>query len=150
MAPFFIINTKHKYALDHKFLDRGVVLRKNTKTMFLKKQTIYTILAWGIFGLFLIFSNPNKLPVVVLIAPFLLMFIALYSSWILIRSVTSRFLTGDRPHRHLGLAVCVIMVLFLVLQSLGQLSLRDVVTIVAIVVVGYLYLGRTNLGSRRH
>lgn len=138
-----------KYALGHQLLAQGVVLRK-AQNMLLKRQTIYTVLAWILMGVFLIFSNPNKLPVVVLIVPFLLLFIALYCSWILVRGIISRYLPRDRPNRHLGLAVCVSAVLFLVLQSLGQLSLRDVLTIAAIIVVGYLYLGRISISLRRH
>lgn len=117
--------------------------------MLLKKQAMTTVLTWVALGMFLMFSDPDRLPVVLLIAPFLLLFIALYSSWIIVRDITSRFLVRERSSRHLGLAVCVSVVLFLVLQSLGQLTLRDMVTTAAIVVLGYLYLGRARVDLRQ-
>jgi len=48
-----------------------------------------------------------------------------------------------KPHRQLGMAVCGSLVLLLVLQSLGQLTVRDVVTLLAILSLGYVYVARS-------
>ena len=113
--------------------------------MKLSRQLIYTMASWLILGMFLIFTQPDKLPVVFLIAPFLLIFAALYSLWVILRRFGMRYTRRER-HRHLGVAVCTSVVLLLVLQSLGQLTLRDVMTVAAIVIIGYTYLGRIRLG----
>jgi hypothetical protein len=118
--------------------------------MNLKKQLSFTIIAWFILAVFLVLSQPDKLPVVLLILPFVLLFIALYSLWTLAQQVRVRLLINGKPHRHLGAVVCASVVLLIVLQSLGQLTLRDVLTIAGIVVIGYLYLGRTILRLTHH
>jgi len=113
--------------------------------MNLKRHATYMVLSWSLLGAFLLLSNPNELPVVVLIVPFLLLFVALYSVWNIVRELGAHYSMQSKPRRHLGLAVCISAVLLLVLQSLGQLTLRDVVTVAAIVIVGFLYLGRTSI-----
>jgi hypothetical protein len=98
-------------------------------------------------ALFMMVSQPSKLPVVVLIVPFVLLLGAFYSLWTLISLIRRRYLSrkGDeaRPHRRLGLAVSLSATLLLVLQSLGQLTLRDVLTVAAIIILGYLYVSRS-------
>lgn len=95
--------------------------------------------------------RPDNLPVVVLIVPFVLLFAALYSLWSLVYAVWLLISGGkslDR-YRQLGFVVCLSSVLLLILQSLGQLSLRDVVTLIAIVALGYLYAVRARVGLSR-
>ena len=90
--------------------------------------------------------RPGNLPVVTLIVPFVLVYVAFYNLWRLFGLVRLRYFVKDgewKPHRHLGMAVCGSLVLLLVLQSLGQLTLRDVVTLVAIVALGYVYVARS-------
>lgn len=118
--------------------------------MNLKHRLLQTVLAWTVLGSFLALSNPGKLPVIILIVPFILLFIAFYSLWNLVRQLVGLYFIDVKPSRHLGRAICVSTVLLLVLQSLGQLTLRDIVTVIAIIVVGYLYLGRSSLGLSRH
>lgn len=114
--------------------------------MKLKQQALRTALTWGILGVFMLVSRPEKLPVVVLIVPFVLLFIALMSLAGLLQALYHRYGTRDRVdhlgRRRLRVTVCISLVLVLVLQSLGQLTLRDVATIVAIAIIGYLYVGR--------
>jgi len=93
--------------------------------------------------------QPSNLPVVVLIVPFVLLFAAFYSLWNLLGLLRAKYFTQKgaiaRPHRRLGLAICLSATLLLVLQSLGQLTLRDVLTVVAIIILGYLYVARSHL-----
>jgi len=114
--------------------------------MSLKQQLLRTILTWASLGVFLAISTPNKLPVVFLIIPFVLIFAATYTLWNLIQQARIRYLVRGRPHRRLGVVVCTCIVLLLVLQSLGQLTLRDVITLAAIVFLGYVYVGRVGFG----
>lgn len=114
--------------------------------MNLKHQIAKTTLAWGGLLAFMTLFRPESLPVVVLIVPFVLIYLAFYNLWRLFGMLRHRYLAKDgewKPHRKLGMAICGSAVLCLVLQSLGQLTLRDVVTVAAILFLGYVYLGRS-------
>ena len=90
--------------------------------------------------------RPASLPVVGLIVPFVLLFVALYSTWRLFGHLRAHYLGREEEtvaHKHLSTAICIGLVLVVVLQSLGQLSVRDVITLLAIVSLGYVYLGRS-------
>jgi O-antigen ligase len=121
--------------------------------MRLKQQLIRTIVAWGVLVAFMLFFNPAKLPVVVLIAPFVLLFIAIYSTWGMVVLLKRRFYDKNNdpqaPRRRLRLALCLSTVLLIILQSLGQLTLKDVVTLLAIVALGYFFLARNRVGPAK-
>lgn len=89
--------------------------------------------------------QPGKLPVVLLVVPFLLLFMALYSSWKVGLALCIWYKTGvSQPgQRRLGAVISGGVVILLILQSLGQLTIRDVVTLVAIGTIGYLYIMRS-------
>jgi hypothetical protein len=85
-----------------------------------------------------------------LIIPFVLLFVALMSLWSLVVPLLHR-LFGQRGYagsRRLRITVCGSLVLFIIMQSLGQLTLRDLLTIVAIAAVGYIYIGRSRSESQ--
>jgi hypothetical protein len=124
--------------------------KESNKGMGLRRQLLSTILLWVFLIILLGLTTPNRLPVVLLIAPFVLLFLACYSSWVLMQQTKDHFAGhSSRSHRRLGLAVCTSVVLFLVLQSLGQLTLRDVITVAAIVFLGYVYIGRISVGLQK-
>ena len=113
--------------------------------MALKQQGTRAAAIWGGLTVFMMLSQPAKLPVIGLIVPFVLLFLALYSTWRLLGLLKVRYTTqgGELQGRpRLGLAICLSLVLLLVLQSLGQLTAKDVVTVGGIAVLGYLYLAR--------
>jgi hypothetical protein len=112
--------------------------------MSLKQRLLRMLVAWASLGVFMGVSTPNKLPVVLLIVPFVLLFVACYSTWGLLLQVRTRYFARTKPPRRLGVVVCMSVVLLLILQSLGQLTLRDIVTVAGIVLLGYLYAGRLN------
>jgi len=110
--------------------------------MNLRRQLLVSVLLWVSLCGFLATTIPSGLPVIFLIVPFILLFAACYSSWRLLQHVGVRYFARGRPHKHLGISVCASVMLLLVLQSLGQLTLRDVITVAAIASIGYVYLGR--------
>lgn len=117
--------------------------------MKLKQRLARTLLIWTVLVAFMMLFQPSNLPVIVLIVPFILLFLAFSSLWSLLSDLQHRYFVkiGNSPKQRapLGVAVCVSAVLLIVLQSLGQLTLRDVVTVVAIVILGYLYLTRSRV-----
>jgi len=114
--------------------------------MNLSRQAKLLIGSWLLLAAFLGLTQPGGLPVVTLIVPFVLLFAALYVLWSFLLQLKIRYSARGRPHPRLGIAVCVSIVLLLVLQSVGQLTVRDVVIVAALVGLGYLYMGRTILG----
>ena len=112
----------------------------------LRQQMLRTLVVWATLLACMMLFGPDKVPVVALILPFVGVYIALYNLWKLASMVRARYLVANgewEPRRKLGMALCVSVVLLLVLQSLGQLTVRDIGTVVAIVVLGYLYLTRS-------
>jgi len=110
--------------------------------MNIKQYALRTGIAWLALIGFMILLAPDGLPVVLLIVPFVLLFVALYTTWNLCGMLRRPDTTGGTSHKRLGMALCGTVVLLLVLQSLGQLTLRDIITVAIIVAVGYLYLRR--------
>src|SRR6187551_780217 len=101
--------------------------------MKLRDHLIRTTAAWVLFLGFCAATRPASLPAILFIVPFVLLFAALYSTWCLVGAAYLQFLTDrepDRvPHRRLGSVLCLCVMLFLALQSLGQLTLRDIITV---------------------
>ena len=121
--------------------------------MGLKPQAIRTAFAWGVLLAFMALSTPDNLPVVVFIVPFVLMYLAFYNLSRLFGILRARLFAKDgewKPHRRLGMAVSGSLVLLIVLQSLGQLTIRDVVTVIAIILLGYMYLARSRFVLPKH
>lgn len=110
-----------------------------------KQYLIQAAIFWTLLLVLMITTKPASLPVVVLMLPFIVLFLALMSSWKLLRSLRGHTI-GRKEHpkgERLGFVVSLSLVLLLVLQSLGQLTLRDGATVVALAVIGYLYMLRS-------
>lgn len=88
-------------------------------------------------GMFFTFVNPDKLPVIGLLAPFLIVFLALYATAKLLLETFFELELG--PRRIIALSVSLLPTLLLVIQSITQLTLRDVILVIAIVVVMVWY-----------
>lgn len=101
--------------------------------------------------LLLVVTNPSKLPSALLIAPFLLLFISIYIS---VKEVMHMLRGGEqdkivglkaaRPRLIAGL-IAGFPVLLLVLQSIGQLTAWDVLTVVAIFIIAYFYVLKSSV-----
>jgi hypothetical protein len=97
----------------------------------------------GCFAILLVlfFSvEPNKVPSFMLVVPFILLFILLVSS-------ISSFLQKQGVEDKKGIKIAVLCaglpMLLLVLQSIGQLTLRDVLAVLLLFGLSYFYLSRT-------
>jgi len=93
--------------------------------------------------LVLLSTDPKNLPPILLIVPFLLLFIALASAGAYMLGVMG---VGKRNRLKFSLMASAVPVVLLVLQSLGQLTLRDGLVILAFFAVAYMYIAR--LGTR--
>ncbi len=90
----------------------------------------------------LLATDPNHLPSFWLIVPFILLFCVLWGgSTILLRKSG---LTKFRSMR-LGLVIAGLPVGLLLLQSIGQLTFRDIGTILAFFGLAYFYVSRATI-----
>jgi hypothetical protein len=88
---------------------------------------------------FILSTNPQTLPSVLLILPFILVFIFVFLT--LLSIGTSRGVMRAKAAR-VAVFGAALPTLILVLQSLGQLTLRDVLTILVLFCMAYFYMTR--------
>ncbi len=120
--------------------------------MKLKQQLIRTSVMWVALSGWLLLANPERIPVVLLVVPFALLYFALYELCILMAFLWQRYAKGKpRPEseiRQSARFLSIFISFIAVLGSLGQLVLRDIITLFLLFVVGYFYLVRARKRSR--
>lgn len=84
-------------------------------------------------------TSPEGLPPVLLTAPFLLLFVALLFGAL---DVLGRWTVLRRSRNRIAVLIATAPVTLLVLQSLGQLTIKDVLVISVLFIVGYFYVSR--------
>ena len=87
--------------------------------------------------------SPKSLPLPLLLVSFLVVGFMLYSSVRLLMQATSFDNRLPAFQRRAIIATAVVLpVLLLMLQSLGQLTMRDVVTLILLFAIGFFYFER--------
>jgi exosortase/archaeosortase len=99
---------------------------------------------WGLFFGFLFIANPAKLPIFLLIVPYIVLFLALRLSWQLSEGLLRPEASNKRYFAERSNLFAAIAVSFLALASIGQLTLRDVSTVTLLALIGYFYLTRNS------
>lgn len=106
------------------------------------RKHLYVIMGLVILGcLLLLTTNPERMPLPVLILPFIIIFILL---WLILRIVLRYFYPGltKSKMRVFAALLAAFPVVCLLLQSVGQFSSRDFITLSALIVVLWFYLNR--------
>ncbi|HEY5667677.1 MAG TPA: hypothetical protein VIR03_00770 [Candidatus Saccharimonadales bacterium] len=110
----------------------------------MRKALIFGALCF--LGVLVLFSttDPNKVPSFVLPVPFVLLFISLLvaAMWLL-----QKHGMGMSRSVRVGTLCASIPIVILVLQSIGQLTVKDVLTIVVLFAVSYFYIARSAVSS---
>lgn len=106
-----------------------------------------TILVIGTTSLAVIFTvtNPRSLPSIALFAIFALLYVVLVQVVVLLMFAAKKLLgVGWRTStiRRVGFSVALLPVFLLLLQSVGQLTIRDSVLAVTLTVLLYIYSHR--------
>lgn len=92
--------------------------------------------------LFLLFTNPQNMPLPLLVLPFLWLFIALFTgSWWLLQR---RQGISRQQTILVSSLIAALPVLLAIFQSIHQLSIKDVLLSVGIVVLAALYMLRAD------
>ena len=106
------------------------------------KKQLYAVIGIILLCCILLFTtNPQKMPLPVLILPFILIFALL---WLVLRMIL-RYFYPETPKRKLSFFAALLSafpVVCLLLQSVGQFSSRDFITLAALFVVLWFYLNR--------
>lgn len=88
-------------------------------------------------------TNPSHVPPAVLVLGFFVLFGIFYSGFRLIGRVTGLKERLSRlQYNGLLIGVAALPVMLLALQSIGQLTIRDTITLAIIFVAGYFYISR--------
>lgn len=94
------------------------------------------------FGpLFLAFTDPSRLPIALLVVPFMWLFIALFVTvWLVLK----RLGQSKRRRSIIATAAATLPVLLLIFQSIHQLSFKDVVLAVILLAAISFYLSKAD------
>ncbi|HEY1835201.1 MAG TPA: hypothetical protein VGG13_00035 [Candidatus Saccharimonadales bacterium] len=117
-----------------------------------KFRIIRLLAAYALIIFLLVLSDPAKLPSALLIIPFVLLFFAVYTTAIeitfLFRASEHRVVEGRwrRPQMTAAL-IAGFPVLLLVLQSIGQLTPWDVLTVITLFIITYFYIIKSSTAS---
>lgn len=108
------------------------------------KKTSFTITAFSYLGAAIFFTsvNPGKLPIGLLLVPFLVIFLVLYMT---LYSLALVFFEEVNLGKKLIItSVASMATLLALIQTVTQLTLRDIVLAVAIVLILVWYLSKTS------
>lgn len=116
------------------------------KTISLTKPLIF----WVLLLLFMNLTRPSQLPVLFLVVPYALLWSAFFYTitmiFELIMATTDRVAHPVRI-RHIAVVIATGGLCFVALQSIGQLTLRDVIVVSLLIVIGYFYFNRNHKGN---
>lgn len=117
------------------------------KTIPLTKPLVF----WGLLLLLMTLTRPSQLPVLFLIVPYALLWGALFYT---ITMVLERVMVppGSRTRsariRHIAVIIATGGLCFVALQSIGQLTPRDVIVVSLLIIIGYFYFNRNRKSER--
>jgi len=106
----------------------------------LKKLAVLVAL-WTFLPVFLLLTNPETLPLPLLIVPFLALGITLYKSTSALLHVTAKNI-DEKKVRFMSGVMAFFPTLLLVLASIDQLTVRDVAIVLVLVVIAMFYMKR--------
>ena len=105
------------------------------------QKLIIIVLMWVSLPLFILLTNPENLPIPLLVVPFLLLYATLYMSARLSLMYLTPNLTMGRT-RLIAMLIAGLPTLLLVLASIKQLTIRDTAIVVGLLVFLVFYLRR--------
>ncbi len=115
--------------------------------MNMQKEAAKTGILWGALIVFMLLTRPAGLPVYVLFVPFVALGFGVYSLWRLLVVVYTRAGSKGqaaltRKQRAAGIAISLLSVVIIGLQSIGEMAPRDIVTVTLLAFGAYFYFVR--------
>ena len=116
---------------------------KQSLTFIAKHKLVLSIIVLIADGLYFLLSDPANLPLDLSIIGWLLTAVTIYIASYTLIGLLSRLRIIASLSKLKVIIVSGFVYLLLVLQTMGQLSLRDIAALVPLVIVGYLYFRRS-------
>jgi hypothetical protein len=117
----------------------------NISKVSIKKQCIYLATSLLTLGVIIISTEPSRLPLLVLAIPFVLIFCIIYFAGITVTTVVAKSTHKPTFSRRPALLAAALGVSCIALQSTGQLTVRDVITLIILLSIIDFYLRRTSI-----
>lgn len=118
--------------------------------MSLKTQTVQTSIAAAMLLVFVFVVRPSQLPVGLLVVPFVLLAWLYYQITVLLGLIIDKLRgVSSSGHKVIARAVAGFLLIVTVLQSLGQLGFRDILTFIVVFVIGFFYVKRMRQTNQR-
>lgn len=105
------------------------------------QNLVILVLLWVSLPIFLLVTNPDSLPLPMLIVPFILVLLALYKTTQTILSIGSTRLSPKKIRLMSG-TVAVLPTVLLTLASIGQLTVRDSAIVFGLLILLTFYMRR--------
>lgn len=116
--------------------------------MTMNKKLIMLALAYLGGFLFFAFVNPEKLPLILILLPFIIIFLLIYISVQIVLDIFFTLKTKRQSHI-ISLVLAVMPVLMLIIQTVTQLTVRDVILSISITTILIWYSLRSGFGSKQ-
>lgn len=107
--------------------------------MTVKREYLVPLGSIALLFILVLTTQPSKLPSLVLILPFIFVFTAI---WTFSYAVFQKYSLSKLRSVRLSLVLAGLPVSLMLLQSIGQLTVRDVITILAFFGLAYFYISR--------
>jgi hypothetical protein len=107
--------------------------------MTFKREYAVPLASFLILVALLLSTQPNTLPSIVLIVPFVLIFVFI---WTISFMTFRKYAVSKLRSVRLSLVLAGLPVSLMLLQSIGQLTIRDVITILLFFSLAYFYISR--------
>lgn len=109
------------------------------------KKIVETAAMAAIFGLFLLFTDPNKISLPLILIPYLLAALIIYRVLSFgLKTLLGSSLSSSKLKLY-SLILTAVVINFALLKSIGQITLQDGLISAAIVIVSVIYISRFSL-----
>lgn len=118
---------------------KGALSSYNMNSM--KKNILKLLAVVGILLILFLTTDPQKLPSIMLIVPFIIFFLLIFfaAKWVLLRRIAN-----PKKAARVAILSAALPTLLFVLLSLGQLTVKDVATTAILFILSYFYISRNS------
>ena len=111
-----------------------------------RKKIVTLILLYVGLIIFLFTTDPDKLPIAVLILPFIWLFFCLFTTFLfLFGFIEKKIRISAKPKRYeLALLCAALPTLLLLLKSIGQLTIRDTIILLCLYALLVFYISKVS------
>ncbi len=120
--------------------NKSSILRNKMKTYLKSKRFLIMMSLLVLNGLFFSITNPDHINSGMLIVGFIFLGVTIYAIMDLFLYLISRTGVNIKNRRRLAIFLAILFSVLLALQSIGQLSARDILVIIPLWLMFYIYL----------